>query len=120
MQQNVYVGIAEVGIQGRDDWLAEAIQPSCSNGTIFLFKGGVKNAEGSRWYHNICAARGWATPDPTANKFKKRPRSCVDRLQVPTSRRTFELSRLDDEQPSGSAETTTGPAPPYVHLTSLT
>ena len=44
--------------------------------------------------------------------LKNRRRSCVDRLRVSTSRGAFEPSRLDDDQPSGPAETTTGPAPP--------
>ena len=47
---------------------------------------------------------------PAVNKFKNRRRSCVDRLRVSTNHGAFETSRLDDEQPSGPAETTTGPA----------
>ena len=38
--------------------------------------------------------------------------SCVDRLRVLTSHRAFEPSQLDDEQPSGRAETTICPPPP--------
>ena len=43
--------------------------------------------------------------------LKNRRRTCVDRLSVSTSQGAFEPSRLDDEQPSGPAEMTTGPAP---------
>ena len=48
----------------------------------------------------------------TANMFKKCRRSCVDHLRVPTSHGMFQPSRLDDEQPSGPAETTIPPPPP--------
>ena len=43
----------------------------------------------------------------------KTRRSCVDRLKVSTSHGEFEASQLDDEQPSGPAETTT---PPPLHV----
>ena len=38
-------------------------------------------------------------------------RSCVDCLRVSTSRGAFEPSQLGEEQPSGPAESTMGPAP---------
>ena len=99
------------------------------------------DAEGRRktrkaWYHSsraVCqvdvgggGGGGGGGLWPNRKKvLKKRRRSCVDRLRVSTSRGVFKPSRLDDEQPSGPAETTTGPAPPpyvhpCVHLTSLT
>lgn len=60
------------------------------------------------WYHSsraLCQVDGGGC-GPTANKFKKCRRSCVDhrpRLRVPTSHGAFQPSRLDDEQPSGPA-----------------